>query len=27
VEIVFKQGVGFDPAKLIASVSGRVGLW
>jgi imidazolonepropionase-like amidohydrolase len=27
VEIVFKQGIGFDPAKLIASVSGRVGLW
>jgi enamidase len=27
VEIVFKQGVGFDPAKLIASVSGRAGLW
>ena len=27
VEIVFKQGLGFDPAKLIASVSGRVGLW
>jgi enamidase len=27
VNTVFKQGVGFDPAKLIASVSGRVGLW
>jgi enamidase len=27
VETVFKQGVGFDPAKLIESVSGRVGLW
>ena len=27
VEIVFKRGVGFDPAKLIASVAGRVGLW
>jgi enamidase len=27
VEIVFKQGVGFDPAKLIASVTGKVGLW
>ena len=26
VETVFKQGVGFDPAKLIASVSGKVGL-
>jgi enamidase len=27
VETVFKRGVGFDPAKLIASVTGRVGLW
>jgi enamidase len=27
VDIVFKQGIGFDPAKLIASVSGKVGLW
>jgi imidazolonepropionase-like amidohydrolase len=27
VETVFKQGIGFDPAKLIASVSGKVGLW
>jgi len=27
VETVFKAGVGFDPAKLIQSVSGRVGLW
>ncbi|HET7694483.1 MAG TPA: amidohydrolase family protein [Vicinamibacterales bacterium] len=27
VETVFKQGVGFDPAKLIASVSGKAGLW
>ena len=27
VETVFKQGVGFDPAKLIASVSGKVGIW
>ena len=27
VEIVFKQGVGYDPAKLIASVKGKVGLW
>jgi len=27
VETVFKRGVGFDPAKLIASVSGKVGLW
>lgn len=27
VETVFKQGIGFDPAKLIDSVKGRVGLW
>jgi enamidase len=27
VETVFRQGVGFDPGKLRASVSGRVGLW
>jgi imidazolonepropionase-like amidohydrolase len=27
VETVFKQGVGYDPAKLIAAVSGKVGLW
>lgn len=27
VETVFKQGVGYDPAKLIASVSGRAGIW
>ena len=27
VERVFKAGVGYDPAKLVASVSGRVGLW
>ena len=27
VETVFRQGVGYDPAKLIASVSGKVGLW
>jgi imidazolonepropionase-like amidohydrolase len=27
VVTVFKRGVGFDPAKLIASVSGKVGLW
>jgi enamidase len=27
VEIVFKQGVGFDPGKLIDSVRGRAGLW
>jgi enamidase len=27
VELVFKQGVGFDPAKLVESVKGRAGLW
>jgi imidazolonepropionase-like amidohydrolase len=27
VELVFRQGVGYDPSKLIASVSGRVGLF
>lgn len=27
VETVFRRGVGFDPAKLIASVAGRVGLF
>ena len=27
VETVFKQGVGFDPAKLIDSVKGQVGIW
>jgi enamidase len=27
VETVFKQGVGFDPVKLIESVKERVGLW
>jgi enamidase len=27
VEIVFRQGVGYDPAKLIDSVRGRVGLF
>jgi imidazolonepropionase-like amidohydrolase len=27
VETVFKRGVGFDPVKLIASVTGKVGLW
>jgi imidazolonepropionase-like amidohydrolase len=27
VEIVFKQGIGYDPAKLIESVRGRVGLF
>jgi enamidase len=27
VEIVFKNGLGFDPAKLIESVRGRVGVF
>ena len=27
VEIVFRQGIGYDPAKLIDSVRGRVGLF
>jgi imidazolonepropionase-like amidohydrolase len=27
VQLVFKQGVAYDPAKLIASVKGRVGLY
>jgi imidazolonepropionase-like amidohydrolase len=27
VQIVFKRGVGYDPAKLIESVKGRVGLF
>ena len=27
VETVFKHGVGYDPAKLIASVSGKAGIW
>ena len=27
VETVFKQGIGYDPAKLVASVAGRVGLF
>jgi imidazolonepropionase-like amidohydrolase len=27
VTLVFHQGVGFDPAKLIDSVRGKVGLW
>ncbi|MBI3493464.1 MAG: amidohydrolase family protein [Acidobacteria bacterium] len=27
VETVFKQGVGFDPMKLIESVRGQVGVW
>lgn len=27
VELVFRRGIGFDPAKIIASVAGRVGLF
>jgi imidazolonepropionase-like amidohydrolase len=27
VELVFRQGIAYDPARLIASVSGRVGLF
>jgi enamidase len=27
VQTVFKQGVGYDPQKLIASVSGKAGIW
>ena len=27
VQMVFRQGVGYDPARLIASVSGKVGLY
>jgi enamidase len=27
VEVVFRQGVGYDPARLIGSVKGRVGLF
>ena len=27
VEIVFRQGIGYDPGKLVASVAGRVGLF
>ena len=27
VQLVFNQGVGFDPARLVESVRGRVGLW
>jgi enamidase len=27
VEMVFKQGVGYDPARLIGSVKGSVGFW
>ena len=27
VETVFKEGVGYDPQKLIASVKGKVGVF
>ena len=27
VERVFKRGIGFDPARLIGSVRGEVGIW
>ena len=27
VDTVFRQGIGYDPAKLVQSVMGRVGLW
>jgi hypothetical protein len=27
VQIVFKQGIGYDPAKLVESVRGKVGLF
>jgi enamidase len=27
VETVFRVGIGYDPAKLISSVTGKVGLW
>jgi hypothetical protein len=27
VETVFRHGIGFDPVKLIQSVTGKVGLW
>jgi enamidase len=27
VETVFKQGVGYDPAKLVDSVKGKAGIW
>ena len=27
VNVVFKQGVGYDPASIIESVKGKVGLW
>jgi imidazolonepropionase-like amidohydrolase len=27
VETVFRNGVGFDPVKLVESVRGQVGIW
>ena len=27
VQMVFRDGIGYDPAKLVASVTGKVGLW
>jgi imidazolonepropionase-like amidohydrolase len=27
VDTVFRHGIGFDPARLIQSVTGRVGIW
>ncbi len=27
VDTVFRAGIGYDPARLVASVTGRVGLW
>jgi imidazolonepropionase-like amidohydrolase len=27
VDTVFRSGIGFDPAKLIQSVTGNVGIW
>ena len=27
VDTVFRQGIGYDPRALIASVTGKVGLW
>jgi len=27
VQIVFKRGIGYDPAKLVESVRGKVGLF
>ena len=27
VDTVFRAGIGFDPARLVASVAGKVGIW